>query len=108
MWITSGSLPRTTASYQIATTFQHTSGNLDLAIYNTSQQLIATSSSLDDNESLQVNLTSGQTYYVKVWGVSGATNHYDFTIAKVGSAAGGNSKGGKGGGAESVTVTLGR
>jgi hypothetical protein len=61
--------------------FSHPFGNLDLYVYDSSQSLLAESYSSTDNESVSVAVTAGQTYYVCVYGHSGATNpDYDLVI----------------------------
>ncbi|MEX2122189.1 MAG: matrixin family metalloprotease [Pirellulales bacterium] len=81
-------------TFRVSIQFAHSAGNLDMVVYDSAQRVLASGSSLSDNESVTLSLSSGQTYYVGVASPSGAQNVYDLAIAK--SNGGG---GGKGGGA---------
>jgi predicted Zn-dependent protease len=77
------------ASYQVSILFAHAAGNLDMAVYDAGQNLVASAASLSDNESLTLSLTANQSYYVKVFSPDGATNSYSLAIAKLGGGGGG-------------------
>jgi hypothetical protein len=56
-------------------------GDLDLALYNSSQTLLTVSESSGNFETVSYPLTAGQTYYLKVYGFEGAINdNYGLTI----------------------------
>ena len=66
---------------QISTTFSHALGDLDLAVYDTTQTQLGVSQGVVDGENLTIQVTAGQTYFVRVYGFSGATNsNYSLTI----------------------------
>ena len=68
------------ASIDVSLLFSHSEGNLDLQVTNAAGTVILTGNSTDDNELAQLaNLTAG-TYYVRVYGVGGATNQYSLAI----------------------------
>src|SRR5262249_39949050 len=77
----------TAASSQLVSVridFNHVQGNLQLAAYNASQQLITSSNSStpqNGSEAVQLNVSAGQIYYIKVSGVGGAMSPwYDLTM----------------------------
>jgi transcriptional regulator CtsR len=72
--------PKSNGNHVIAITFSQAQGNLNLAVYNSKGSLIASSTSTTDNESLTLNLSSNQKYYIKVYGQSGALNSYSLAI----------------------------
>lgn len=84
------------STFNVAALFSHSGGNVDLEIYNAQGQFIAGSNSNTDNESITLNLSANQDYYLRVFSPDGATNDYDLSIAKVGGGDGGG--GGNGGG----------
>lgn len=62
-------------------TFLHSNGNLDFIVYDDLLSEVGRSDSTTDNESLSVNVQTGDIYYVRVVGVAGATNSdYSLTI----------------------------
>ncbi len=61
-------------------TFLHADGNLDMAIYDSNLEVVGRSESTDDNEQLQFMGEAGELYYVRVYGVDGATADYDLAI----------------------------
>jgi hypothetical protein len=65
--------------------FSHVAGNLQLAAYNSAQQLIAssnTSTATNGHESVAISVTAGQLYYIKVSSVGSATSpNYDMTMS---------------------------
>lgn len=64
----------------IAATFSHGSGNLDLEVADVNGTVLASSTSSTDNELVQLgNLTAGL-YYIRVYGVAGATNNYSLGV----------------------------
>ncbi len=70
--------------------FTHASGDLDLQLYNSDQQLVASSGGVGDWESISLNGLIADDYYVRVFGYGGATNpYYDLTVdAPLGNASG--------------------
>ncbi|MCB1740140.1 MAG: zinc-dependent metalloprotease [Gammaproteobacteria bacterium] len=60
--------------------FTHSAGNINLAVYNSSGTLVASSTGTGNGESISKYLASG-TYYVRVHGSgSGSCNRYDINI----------------------------
>jgi subtilase family serine protease/regulation of enolase protein 1 (concanavalin A-like superfamily) len=56
--------------------FAHTAGDLDLRLLDANLETIASSASTDDDEHIVVPVSSGETYYVHVFGYRDATNDY--------------------------------
>jgi len=69
--------------------FAHALGDLDLYLYNQSLDLVASSRSAEDNESVSELVSAGQVYYLRVVGVNGATNR-DYELAVNGPGAAGD------------------
>ena len=61
-------------------TFSHYEGDLDLQIVDESGSTVASSISISDDESLAHETETGGTYYVVVYGYSGAVNDYDISV----------------------------
>jgi len=55
---------------QINVTFQHNDGDIDLALYNALGTLIFEATSLNDNETIDVEVSLSQTYYLRIFGDS--------------------------------------
>ncbi|MEX2171963.1 MAG: Ig-like domain-containing protein [Pirellulales bacterium] len=60
--------------------FFHEAGNLDLQVQDRFGNTIASSTSTDDNEQIVIPVVAGQSYYIRVNGVGGNTNHYTLEI----------------------------
>ncbi|MEZ6095796.1 MAG: lysyl oxidase family protein [Pirellulaceae bacterium] len=60
--------------------FTNSLGNLDLFVYDSNQNLIASSETTADNEELEWEAVAGETYFIKVAGVDGDTNGYEIYI----------------------------
>ncbi|HPD17256.1 MAG TPA: LEPR-XLL domain-containing protein, partial [Planctomycetota bacterium] len=60
--------------------FLHADGDLDLQIQDRLGNLIASSISTTDDEWLAIPVVGQQRYYIRVYGVAGATNQYDLEI----------------------------
>lgn len=71
-------------TFRIATSFTNANGNLDLMVYDSTQNVLATSATSFDTEAVTLSLSAGKSYYVKVASPTGATNVYDLAIAKLG------------------------
>jgi hypothetical protein len=70
-----------TSGSGVSISFQNTQGNLQLALYNSSGVQIASSLGTGNSESISLNGVGAGTYYVDVFGASGATNpNYSLTI----------------------------
>jgi hypothetical protein len=80
--------PRTSGRFLIQTEFVHAAGNLDLYFYNRSGELLASSTSLGDGESLTQKLTGGRRYYVGVASPEGDINTFDLSMARAGTGGG--------------------
>jgi hypothetical protein len=64
-----------TAKDSVSITFTNSQGNLDLELYNVAGKRLAVSSSLTANkETISLNGLAAGTYYIRVFGKSGATN----------------------------------
>lgn len=69
------------ATANVAIQFQSTSGDLDLAVYNSSGRLLGYSNGTSNSESISLAGASAGTYYVYVYGYAGAANpHYTLTV----------------------------
>ncbi|WP_017715519.1 pre-peptidase C-terminal domain-containing protein [Kamptonema formosum] len=79
--------------------FTHASGDLDLELYNSDQEMVASSGGVGDWESISLNGLIADDYFVRVFGYGGGTNpYYDLTVdAPIGTSIG--SAGGNGTGA---------
>lgn len=55
-------------------------GDLDIALFDATGDLITTSASIDDNERIRIPAIEGQTYYLRVGGFLGAVNNYSVTV----------------------------
>jgi predicted RNA-binding protein with TRAM domain len=74
-------VPTATGTLSVNLAFQNSDGNINLELYNSAQQLLASSASTANAEQLSSPVTAGQTYYIRVFGLSGATNsNYSMTI----------------------------
>ena len=72
---------------EFAALFEHARGNLNLQVYDANENLVGESSSSTNDESLQVTVTDGDDYFVRVFGVSGETQRrYDLVINRLGLA----------------------
>jgi hypothetical protein len=70
-----------TASSTVSIAFTNAPGNLQLALYNSAGTLISTSAGTGNSETLSLNGLAAGTYYVDVYGASGATNpNYTLTV----------------------------
>ena len=70
-----------TSSSTVSLSFLNSQGNLQLALYNASGVQLALSSGTGNSESVSLNGLAAGTYYVDVFGASGATNpNYSLTI----------------------------
>ena len=68
------------ADNSIALHFAHAQGNLDLELYDASYTLIASATSTTDNELLPLDGLPVGRYYLKAFGVAGATNRYELSF----------------------------
>lgn len=70
-----------TSTSTISIAFANAQGNLQLALYNSAGTLISTSAGTGNSESLSLNGLAAGTYYVDIYGASGATNpNYTLTV----------------------------
>ncbi len=69
-----------TASDLVRIEFTHADGDLDLELYNSVSALIASSTTVTDNEEISLNGLAAGTYYVRVFGSGGATNDYSLIL----------------------------
>jgi Matrixin len=75
---------KTSAKYVVRTSFTGANGDLGLAVYDANLNLVGSSTGTGDGDAVTLSLAAGRRYYVKVFGVDGATNAYDLAIAKQG------------------------
>jgi hypothetical protein len=68
-----------TSTSNIRINFMHSAGDIDMALYNASGQLLARSESVSNLEQFNLNGYAAGTYYVQVYGYLGATNSYSLT-----------------------------
>jgi hypothetical protein len=70
-----------TSSNVVSLSFFNSQGNLQLELYNSAGALLATSAGTGNSESISLNGRVAGTYYVRVYGASGATNrNYSLTV----------------------------
>ncbi len=69
-------------TYSVSIQFTNATGDLDLAVYNANGNLLASSATAGNGETVSLSLTGGLQYYVKVYSPTGATNTYSLSIAK--------------------------
>jgi subtilisin-like proprotein convertase family protein len=69
----------TAGKLSIDVLFAHAGGDIDIALYNSSQNEVTSSASWDDDEHVEFDVTAGQTYYLLVYGFNGETNA-DYTL----------------------------
>jgi hypothetical protein len=70
-----------TSTSNVSISFLNSQGNLQLALYNSSGTQVALSSGTGNGESISLNGLAAGTYYVDIFGASGATNpSYSLTI----------------------------
>jgi hypothetical protein len=70
-----------TVSNTVSISFQNSQGNLQLGLYNSSGTLLATAASTGNTETISLSGRAAGTYYVNVYGNSGATNpNYSLSI----------------------------
>ena len=65
---------------EISTFFAHAQGDIDMAVYDSAQNFVEDSTSVDNMEQITVAALAGETFYLKVYGFSGDTNIYDLEI----------------------------
>ena len=65
--------PGTAADY-VATSFQHSQGDLELALYNSAGSRVRLSDGATDGERVSLSGLAAGTYFVRVYGYLGATN----------------------------------
>ncbi len=64
-------------SFEITASFSHDLGNLDAFLYDSNENLIVSGTSNDDLEILSFEVMAGETFYLHIDGVDGATNGYE-------------------------------
>src|SRR5262249_1709706 len=70
-----------TSSNNVSISFLNSQGNLQLPLYNSSGTQVALSQGTGNSESVSLNGLAAGTYYVDIFGASGATNpNYSLTI----------------------------
>jgi hypothetical protein len=74
-------VPAASGQLAVSLAFANAQGDVNLEVYNGSQTLLTSSTSTADSEQVSVQVTAGQTYYVRVFGPGGSTNpNYSMTV----------------------------
>ena len=74
-------VPAASGTMTVSLAFLHSQGDLDLRVFNASQTQLAKSDSVGNSEQVSVQVTAGQTYYIRAYGFNGAINpNYSMTI----------------------------
>ena len=77
-----------TMAFRLA--FQHSQGDLDMEVFDSTQTRIGLSDSTSNTEQFSFTAVGGQYYYVRVYGYNGVTNpNYSFTVDQPEGTAGG-------------------
>jgi hypothetical protein len=78
--------------------FSHSQGDIDMKSYNSSDSVLETSDSANNDEEIAFTTTStAKTVYFRVYGYSGAVNNYGVDVTITTSSTGGNTGGNTGG-----------
>ncbi len=64
----------------VKTQFVHANGDLELELRDSLNNLIVGSYGTSDTENVRTSATSGETYYIRVYGHAGSTNDYSIQI----------------------------
>lgn len=70
----------------VDTTFDHTDGDIDVALLNASGGQVAIAQSATDDEEIEYTADRTGVYYVVVYGFAGAENDYDLSVETTGAA----------------------
>ena len=74
-------VPVASGTMTVSLAFLHSQGDLDLRVFNASQTQLGKSDSVANSEQVSVQVTAGQTYYIRAYGFNGAINpNYSMTI----------------------------
>lgn len=66
---------------RVSINFQHSTGDVDLALYSSDRQFLAASTSTADVETIAFTAVAGRSYYIRVYGFSGARQwNYALTV----------------------------
>ena len=66
--------PGGTGNLTIDVSFHDEDGNIDIALFDSERLLLEESISDSDNERIVFQVVAGETYYLRIYGVAGATN----------------------------------
>ena len=81
--------PAANGGLEINALFSHAAGDIDLEVYDSGFNLIGSSTSVTNNEQVNVTVSGGSTYYIKVFGFQQETNpNYDLDIFGTGGGGG--------------------
>ena len=68
-------------TFALSLAFSHAIGDVDVQLLDAAQTQLFKSSSVEDSELINYQVTAGESYFIRVYGYSGATNHdYSMTI----------------------------
>lgn len=70
-----------TSDSRVRMSLTHSDGDLDMALYNASGQMVGDSDSVSDLESISLNGLPAGEYFVQVYGYNGARNSYTLAVA---------------------------
>jgi hypothetical protein len=80
-WFSFSTSTAGTAAHSVAISFQNAQGDLALELYNASGQVLRSSNTTGNAETVSLNGLGAGTYYVRVFGSQGATNpSYSLTV----------------------------
>ncbi|MCO6455655.1 MAG: hypothetical protein J5I93_10210 [Pirellulaceae bacterium] len=71
------------ATLRIDVAHLHAEGDLDMVLYDDDLEILAASSTISDNESLQATLEPGRTYYLQIYSLQAGANVYHLGAAQV-------------------------
>ena len=71
--------PENSGTMTVGLAFQHAAGDIDLRVFNGAQTQLGQSNSVSNTEQVSVQVTAGETYFVRAYGYSGAVNT-DYTL----------------------------
>jgi hypothetical protein len=80
-WFTFQTQSPAADAHYVEILFTHSTGDLDLRLYDAAGQALRLAESETDHERIDLQGLPTGTYYVEIWGHNGATNSYDLRIA---------------------------
>jgi len=68
------------SSHYVRATFTHSMGDIDIALYSSTNQFLRSSTGVADNEQISLDGLGAGTYYLKIYGFAGAINNYSVQL----------------------------